>query len=47
MRRSGDGNELGTPRDSGTVKTRTVLSALPEISRVDVVLKRNVVGGNS
>lgn len=34
-------------RFSGTVMTRTVLSALPEMSRLAEGLNRSVVGGNS
>lgn len=35
------------PKLSGTVTTRMVLSALPETSKLDAVLKRRVVGGKS
>jgi len=35
------------PRLIGIVTTRTVLSGLPEMSRLDVGLKRRTVGGNS
>ena len=35
------------PSSAGTLITLTLLSALPEISRLEVGLKRSVVGGNS
>lgn len=35
------------PKASGTLTTRTVLSALPDTTSVDVGLNFNVVGGKS
>ena len=36
-----------SPRPSGIAMSRTVLSALPEMSSLDVGLNFNTVGGNS